>query len=70
MIKPSDSVEMLLEKYPGINSFLMKRGIHCIQCGEPVWKTLEELVNEKGLDIKKIVSELNRHYRHYGDQQN
>lgn len=67
MIKPSDSVEELLEKYPGINTFLMKRGIHCIQCGEPVWKTLEELIREKGLDMEKIISELNQHYRDHGE---
>jgi hypothetical protein len=67
MIKPSDSVEELLEKYTGINTFLMKRGIHCIQCGEPVWKTLEELIIEKGLDMEKIISELNQHYRDRGE---
>ncbi len=62
MIKPSDTIEELLERYPGINKYLMKKGIHCIQCGEPVWATLDELVKEKSLDIKKIIIELNEQF--------
>ena len=59
MIKPSDTVEELLERYPGINKLLLQIGIHCIRCGEPVWATLGELAAEKKLDINKVISELN-----------
>ena len=62
MIEPSDTIEELLENYPGINSFLMDRGIFCIKCGEPVWATIQELVEEKKLDIEKIIAELNEHF--------
>ncbi|MCD6161729.1 MAG: DUF1858 domain-containing protein [candidate division Zixibacteria bacterium] len=63
MIKASDTVEELLENYPGINRLLMKKGIFCLQCGEPVWATLGELAKEKGLDEDKITAELNEHYK-------
>jgi len=62
MIKPSDTVEELLETYPGINSFLMEHGVFCIKCGEPVWATLEEMIKEKGLDVSQIIDELNKRY--------
>ena len=62
MIKPSDTVEELIEAYPGINSFLMERGIFCIKCGEPIWATLEEMIKEKGLDVSETVDELNEHF--------
>ena len=62
MIKPSDTVEELLDAYPGINSFLMERGIFCIKCGEPVWATLEEMIKEKGLDASIIIGELNERF--------
>ncbi len=62
MIKPSDTVEELLDVYPGINSFLMERGIFCIKCGEPVWATLEEMIKEKGPDVSIIIGELNERF--------
>ena len=62
MIKKTDFVEDLLEEYDGINNILMKKGVVCIQCGEPVWGTLEEIVKAKHLDVEKIVAELNSIY--------
>jgi hypothetical protein len=60
MIKASDSVEDLLEKYPSINGFLLQKGIVCVKCGEPFWGKLEDLIQNKGLDVDKTVAELNR----------
>ncbi len=62
MIKKTDYVEELLEKYDGINVYLMKKGVVCIQCGEPVWGTLGELAGEKGLDVDALVDDLNEHF--------
>jgi len=62
MIKKTDYVEELLEKYNGINVYLMKKGVVCIQCGEPVWGTLGELAGDKGLDVDGLVVELNEHF--------
>ena len=62
MITADDKVEDLLEKYPGINRYLMKRGIVCVQCGEAFWGTLGELIREKNLDIDGILSEINAEF--------
>lgn len=55
-------IEDLLEKYPQAQQFLSKKGIVCIMCGEPVWGTLQEQMQEKGFsetEMEKIISELN-----------
>jgi hypothetical protein len=62
MISADDNVEELLEKYPGINRFLMKRGIVCVQCGETFWGPLRQLIEEKGMDVDQIVNELNANF--------
>ena len=55
-------IEELISKYPLSVNYLMKKGIKCIVCGEPIWGTLEDAVKEKGFDdhdLDKIVDELN-----------
>lgn len=57
-------IEDLVEQYPAAVSFLSKKGIVCMVCGEPAWGTLAELAQEKGFDdaeIAKIVDELNEY---------
>jgi methionine synthase II (cobalamin-independent) len=56
-------IEDLVEQYPFSVRFLAERGIRCIACGEPIWGSLEEACEEKGMDqekIENIVSELNK----------
>lgn len=62
MISPDDRIEDLLEKYPGLNAFLMEYGIVCVLCGEPYWGTLGELIARKQLDLGKIMAEINRRF--------
>lgn len=55
-------IEDLLKKYPQAQQFLSKKGIVCIMCGEPVWGTLEEQMEEKGFSKNKmdtVITELN-----------
>ena len=55
-------IEDLVEQYPAAVSFLSKKGIVCMVCGEPAWGTLAELAQEKGFnndEIETIVDELN-----------
>ncbi|RKX25752.1 MAG: DUF1858 domain-containing protein [Candidatus Zixiibacteriota bacterium] len=55
------SIEELVEKVPEAVSYLSKNGIMCIQCGEPIWGTLEEVAKDKGFnadDITQIVKDL------------
>jgi len=56
------TIEELVNNYPESVSYLMKQGIRCIRCGEPIWGTLESASLEKGFsqqDIEKFVIELN-----------
>ncbi len=62
MITADDNVEELLERYPEANRFLMKRGVICVQCGETYWGKLGDLIDDKGLDKKQIISELNAEF--------
>jgi len=62
MISVDDNVEELLEKYPKVNRFLMRRGIICVQCGETYWGKLGDLIDEKGLDKEKLIAELNSEF--------
>lgn len=55
-------IENLISRYPFSINYLMKKGIKCIVCGEPIWGTLEDAVKEKGFnddDVNRIVGELN-----------
>jgi hypothetical protein len=62
MIKPTDSVEELLEKYPGLNQFLLEKGIVCIKCGEPFWGPLEQIIRNKGMDVDEVLAEINKKF--------
>ncbi len=56
-------VEDLIEDYPESVEYLMKEGIRCLVCGEPIWGTLESAAKEKGFnddDIIRFVNDLNK----------
>ena len=59
MIRPSDTVEDLLKKYPDIDAYLIRKGIRCVLCGEPVWSTIGDLIESKGLNANQVIAELN-----------
>lgn len=53
-------VEDLASEYPEAVGFLMRRGIRCIRCGEPVWGTLAELLDETDIENPEtLVADLN-----------
>jgi methionine synthase II (cobalamin-independent) len=57
------SIEELVEVLPSSVSYLSRKGIKCIACGEPIWGTLEEAAREKGFGTEEIsgfVRELNQ----------
>ncbi|HDL02657.1 MAG TPA: DUF1858 domain-containing protein [candidate division Zixibacteria bacterium] len=62
MIKAEDTVEDLLKDYPDIDAYLIRKGIRCVLCGEPVWSTIGDLIQNKGLDVDKVISELNEKF--------
>jgi hypothetical protein len=54
-------IEDLVNHYPFSITYLMKKGIRCIACGEPVWGTLKEAVLEKGFseyDLETFIAEM------------
>lgn len=56
------TIEELVRRVPESVSYLMKRGIKCLVCGEPIWGTLESTSKEKGFNddsINEFVSDLN-----------
>ena len=61
MIDKKIYIEDLVRDYPEVIGPLSEMGIICIACGEPVWGTLEELVNKKELNnLDEIINKLNK----------
>lgn len=60
MIDESIYIEDLVNEHPEVIAPLADLGIVCIACGEPVWGTLEELINQKGLgNSEEILARIN-----------
>ncbi|KPL07174.1 hypothetical protein AMJ86_05465 [bacterium SM23_57] len=60
MITRDMEIEDLAQDYPKAIGLLMKKGIVCIQCGTPIWGTLEDVARRKGVeDVDTLVAELN-----------
>lgn len=57
-------IEDLVQKYPEAVGYLTRKGIRCIRCGEPIWCTLGELLEEEGItDPQNVADELNKFLR-------
>ena len=53
-------IEDLVHKYPEAVGFLTRKGIRCIRCGEPLWCTLGELLEEENIaDPQNLIDGLN-----------
>ena len=49
----------IIEKYPQTISLLLTEGLHCIGCPMAPDETLEEATKVHGLDLEKLLEELN-----------
>lgn len=59
MIHADITVEELVARVPRAPALLRRRGIVCVQCGEPVWGTLREVAFSTGItDLSEILNEL------------
>jgi len=59
-VTPDTQIEDLVKEYPLAVGFLTRQGIRCIRCGEPLWCTLGELLEEEGVeDLQQFIIELN-----------
>lgn len=55
------TIEDLVNNYVFTVTYLSKKGIRCIACGEPIWGTLGEAVLEKGFtesDLEIFIAEM------------
>lgn len=60
MITKDIPVEDLVQDFPDSVVFLSRKRIVCIQCGEPVWGSLEEAMKRaKIAEPDKVLEELN-----------
>jgi methionine synthase II (cobalamin-independent) len=68
-ISPDTPIEELVKLYPEAVSFLSRRGVRCIRCGEPLWCTLGELLYEDGIENPNdLIQELKEHIRKRREQ--
>lgn len=49
----------ILEKYPEAVEILVKHGFHCVGCHVAGFETLEQGAEAHGIDIKKLLKEIN-----------
>ena len=55
------TIEDLVSAIPESVSYLMRKGIKCLACGEPIWGTLGQAASDKGFsdqDIEGFVRDL------------
>lgn len=53
-------VEDIVRDWPDTVGYLMERDIICIRCGAPVWGTLNELLESRGVkDREEFISGMN-----------
>ena len=56
-------IEQLVELKDDAISYLFRKNIRCIRCGEPVWDTIEEAARKKDYseaEIDQLLDELNQ----------
>ncbi len=59
-IRGDMEIEDIIEMYPDTVGPMQEMGVQCMVCGEPVWGTLREKVEEKGLNLQQVLQRLNR----------
>jgi len=61
-------IEDLVRYYPRSAGFLTKKGVRCIRCGEPVWGTLGELLEEDRIENpSNLLDELKEYLAGFDD---
>ena len=57
-LSADDLVEEVVRDFPAAVGLLRREGVVCIQCGEPVWGTLGEVIEQKGLLVEEVLARL------------
>ena len=64
-IDKSTLIEDIVENYPELVRPLKEHGTVCLACGEPVWGTLHDQAESKGItNLDDILTELNTRIDH------
>ena len=66
LITKEMSISEVISRYPETIPVLMKTGMHCIGCPMAMQETLEEGLSAHGLDVDKVIEELNKLVRKQG----
>jgi len=60
LVRLDMQIEDLVLQFPESVGFLTRNGIRCIRCGEPLWCTLGELLEEEKVENPQVlVDDLN-----------
>jgi hypothetical protein len=60
-ITSDTTIEYVVSQYPELIRPLMEYGIKCVICGEPLWGTLAENAQSKGIkNLDEIIEKLNQ----------
>ena len=54
----------IAKKYPSAIGVMFEHGMHCIGCHVSAWETLEQGANSHGIEVDKLVEDLNKELRH------
>jgi len=60
LITKDMTIAEVVSKYPKAIPVLMKYGMHCIGCPMALQETLEQGLAEHGMNIDKMIDELNK----------
>tara|TARA_Y100000310_G_scaffold338109_1_gene426879 strand:- start:490 stop:672 length:183 start_codon:yes stop_codon:yes gene_type:complete len=60
MIKKEMTIAEVLKKRPKSAEIFMQNGLHCIFCPMASSESIEEAAKVHGLDLKKLLKELNK----------
>jgi hybrid cluster-associated redox disulfide protein len=58
-IKKEMKIEEILQKYPETVGVFLKHGFHCLGCAAASFENLEDGTKTHGIDVNKLVEELN-----------
>jgi hybrid cluster-associated redox disulfide protein len=61
-INKNDTIAQALQKNPKAGEILFKEGLYCVGCGFSHYETLEQGCMLHGLDVDKVIKNLNSNY--------
>ncbi len=50
----------VVKKHPASIEMLLNHGMHCVGCHVATWETLEQAASIHGIDVDKLMEDLNK----------